>query len=111
MVEKRVKQFGQGPPPLFEQCPKEIDFSPVRCSLTTIDSDPTTTDLCKRFNNLQLAFLAHSDLVTVRAFSETRGFSFAPLMISKPENIPCMTTTTTDGGSICVKVMRQLRCR
>ena len=32
-------------------------------------------------------------------------------MISKPENIPCMTTTTTDGGSICVKVMRQLRCR
>ena len=76
-----------------------------------IDSDPTTTDLCKRFNNLQLAFLAHSDLVTVRAFSEIRGFSFAPLMISKPENIPCMTTTTTDGGSICVKVMRQLRCR
>ena len=32
-------------------------------------------------------------------------------MISKPENIHCMTTTTTDGGSICVKVMRQLRCR
>ena len=32
-------------------------------------------------------------------------------MISKPENKHCMTTTTTDGGSICVKVMRQLRCR
>ena len=28
MVEKRVKRFGQGPPPpLFGQCPKEIDFS------------------------------------------------------------------------------------
>ena len=27
MVEKRVNKFGQGPPPpLFGQCPKEIDF-------------------------------------------------------------------------------------
>ena len=26
MVEKRVKRFGQGPPPLFGQCPKEINF-------------------------------------------------------------------------------------
>ena len=35
MVEKRVKKFGQGPPPpLFGQCPKEIDFSYGRCSLT-----------------------------------------------------------------------------
>ena len=35
MVEKRVKRFGQGPPPpLFGQCPKEIDFSYGRCSLT-----------------------------------------------------------------------------
>ena len=34
MVEKRVKKFGQGPPPpLFEQCPKEIDLFYVRSSL------------------------------------------------------------------------------
>ena len=26
MVEKRVNKFGQGPPPLFGQCQKEIDF-------------------------------------------------------------------------------------
>ena len=26
MVGKRVKKFGQGPPPLFGQCPKEINF-------------------------------------------------------------------------------------
>ena len=35
MVEKRVKKFGQGPPPpLFGQCPKEIDFFYGRCSLS-----------------------------------------------------------------------------
>ena len=34
MVEKRVKKFGQGlPPPLFGQCPKEIDLFYVRSSL------------------------------------------------------------------------------
>ena len=34
MVGKRVNKFGQGPPPpLFGQCPKEIDFSYGRCSL------------------------------------------------------------------------------
>ena len=34
MVEKRVKKFGQGPPPpLFGQCPKEIDFFYGRGSL------------------------------------------------------------------------------
>ena len=37
MVEKRVKKFGQGPPPLFGQCPKEIDFSYVRSSLMPIN--------------------------------------------------------------------------
>ena len=31
--EKRVKKFGQGPPPLFGQCPKEIDFFYGMCSL------------------------------------------------------------------------------
>ena len=36
MVEKRVKRFGQGPPPppLFGQCPKEIDLFYVRSSLS-----------------------------------------------------------------------------
>ena len=34
---KKSKKFGQGPPPiLFGQCPKEIDFSSVRCSLIAI---------------------------------------------------------------------------
>ena len=33
MVEKRVNKFGQGPPPLFGQGPKEIDFFYVRSSL------------------------------------------------------------------------------
>ena len=37
MVEKRVNKFGQGPPPpLFGQCPKEIDFSYGRCSLSCL---------------------------------------------------------------------------
>ena len=36
MVEKRVKKFGQGPPPLFGQCPKENILFYRRCSLTTI---------------------------------------------------------------------------
>ena len=40
MVEKRVKKFGQGPPPpLFGQCPKEIDFSYGRSSLRMTASD------------------------------------------------------------------------
>ena len=38
MVEKRVKKFGQGPPPFFGQCPKEIDFCYGRCSLISVDS-------------------------------------------------------------------------
>ena len=41
MVEKRVKKFGQGPP-LFRQCPKEIDFFPGRCSLSVLHN----TSLC-----------------------------------------------------------------
>ena len=36
-MEKRVKKFGQGPPPpLFGQCPKEIDFFYGRCSLRMV---------------------------------------------------------------------------
>ena len=42
MVEKRVKKFGQGPPPpLFGQCPKEINFFSGRCSLTLSSCPPT----------------------------------------------------------------------
>ena len=47
MVGKRVNNFGQAPPPpLFGQCPKELDFFYGRCSLIyqlkrkqTYDSD------------------------------------------------------------------------
>ena len=31
--KKGKKKLGKAPPPLFGQCPKEIDFSPGRCSL------------------------------------------------------------------------------
>ena len=31
---KKGNQIRARPPPLFEQCPKEIDFFPGRCSLT-----------------------------------------------------------------------------
>ena len=39
---KKVKKFGQGPPPLFEQCPKEIDFSPVRSEYYDYVTRPCT---------------------------------------------------------------------
>ena len=51
MVEKRVNKFGQGPPPpLFGQCPKEIDFSSVRCSLKHFLLD------CKLYDDALVVF-------------------------------------------------------
>ena len=50
MVEKKGKKNQARPPPLFGQCPKEIDFSSVRCSLKHFLLD------CKLYDDALVVF-------------------------------------------------------